>query len=181
MAAYDALTRAHESAERLIASWGDAPAFLVDRQLTVVVSNDLARAVSPAFRPGSNLARFTFLEPHINRSTPMFDAAARQVVDLLRDLLNKYAGDTSIRSVVGDLSVSSADFATAWADDSFTASEEGTAMFRATAAGDVRLAYVLLRMPTLNDHILFVWVPQDPQSASALKILSAPDHADGPA
>jgi hypothetical protein len=181
MVADDALTSARDGAHRLIASWRDAPAFLVDRQLTVVVSNELARAVSPAFRTGSNLVRFTFLEPLIDRSTPLFEAAARQVVALLRDSLDKYAGDASLRSITGDLLASSADFATAWADEPFTASEGGTATFQATAAGDIRLAYVLLRMPSLRDHTLFAWVPQDPLSASALRELSALDRADGPA
>jgi hypothetical protein len=179
MAADDALTSAYDRIDRLIASW-EAPAFLVDRYLTVIVANDLARALSPAFRPGSNLAQFTFREPTIDRSTPLFDAAARQVVALLHDSLDKHAGDTSIQSIVTDLSVWSAEFAAVWTENSLTASGWGAATFQATPVGDITLAYVLLGTPAHRDHTLFVWVPEDPRSVIALEELSALNQANKP-
>lgn len=47
----------------LVVSLGCLPAVVTDRHLTVVTSNLLAQALTGAFRPGVNIARYAFLGP----------------------------------------------------------------------------------------------------------------------
>ena len=47
----------------LVVSLGCLPAVVTDRHLTVVTSNPLAQALTGAFRPGVNIARYAFLGP----------------------------------------------------------------------------------------------------------------------
>ena len=105
----------------LLASWRAVPAFLCDRHFTVVASNTAASAVSPAFVEGTNLARFAYLEPDVNRDHAMWPEASSQVAVLLRESLDEHEADPSFHTIVGELSAHSRDFSVAWADDARTA------------------------------------------------------------
>ncbi|MDO9394998.1 MAG: hypothetical protein Q7T71_00485 [Herbiconiux sp.] len=152
----------------MLSSWTGVPALLCDRHLTVLASNAAARALSPGFAEGVNLARFTFLEPDVNRDHHMYDTAANQVAALLRESLDEYHGDAAFRAIVGDLSVLSLDFATAWADDSLAARASGVIDFADSPVGLLRMGYQLLRVPGSEDDSLLVWAAADEVSAHRL-------------
>jgi hypothetical protein len=169
MPADDAVNESRPEIRDIVSSWTGVPAILCDRHFTVVVSNTAARALSPAFTEGVNLARFTFLEPGVDRDHLMYDRAATQVAALLRDSLNQHRGDDiSFRDIVGDLSVLSVDFATAWANDSFPARASGVIDFADTAEGVVRLGYQVLYVPNIEGDCLIVWGAADEESSRAL-------------
>jgi hypothetical protein len=155
-----------------VTSWPTTPAFLCDRYFTVIVANPLAEALSPAFREGANLASFTFLEPDIDRDNALYTEVSRQAAALLRESLDEHHGDASFRSIVGDLSVRSDDFAIAWADDALLAAGRGVAVFPDTAAGSIRLGYQLLRLPGESGDSLFVWTAADPGAVTKLAHLA---------
>ncbi|MFG6403717.1 hypothetical protein [Microbacterium sp. P04] len=171
MVADESLTESRTAIRRLVSGWAGTPAFLCDRHFTVIVANDLAHALSPAFREGMNLARFTFMEPNVDRRDPAYDRVSQQVVALLRESLDEHRGDDVFRSIVGDLSVDSAEFATAWADDTLKATSRGVAEFVDTRAGSLRLQYELLRMPGNGEDTLFVWGPADVESTRSVRNL----------
>ncbi|SDQ31120.1 hypothetical protein SAMN02800687_1346 [Curtobacterium sp. UNCCL20] len=61
MSATDGADHRRVLLRRLVLPWRTVPAVVYDRHLTVRIANDLARAVHPTFRPGTNLARAAFL------------------------------------------------------------------------------------------------------------------------
>ncbi|UFS60413.1 MmyB family transcriptional regulator [Subtercola endophyticus] len=159
--------------QAMISSWSGVPALLCDRHMTVVSSNGAARALSPAFTEGINLARFTFLDAGIDRGRDMYDTAANQVAALLRESLNQHAGDAQFRGIVGDLSVMSIDFSAAWADDSTSAKSSDVIDFTDTSVGPIQMRYQVLRVPGNDEDSLLVWGPATEESASTFARLLA--------
>ena len=155
----------------LLASWRAVPAFLCDRHFTVMASNAAARAVSPAFVEGTNLARFTFLEPDVDRGHAMWPEASSQVAALLRESLDEHEADSSFHTIVGELSAHSRDFSVAWADDARAAKTRGVIPFDETPVGRIVLGYQLLTVPGQDRDVLFVWHPVDDRSRHRLRTL----------
>jgi hypothetical protein len=155
----------------LLDSWRAVPAFLCDRHFTVMASNAAARAVSPAFVEGTNLARFTFLEPEVDRGHAMWPEASGQVAALLRESLDEHEADPSFHTIVGELSAHSRDFSVAWADDARAAKTRGVIPFDETPVGRIVLGYQLLTVPGEDRDVLFVWHPVDDGSREALRKL----------
>ena len=168
MDADHALSQSRAGIRAMLESWAETPALLLDRHLTVLAANAAAEVLSPAFAEGMNLARFTFLDPDIDRDDLSYDAAAHQVAALLRESLEQHEGDAQFRGIVGDLSVFSPDFALAWADESLAASSRGVIDFSDTPVGLIRLQYQLLRVPHNDEDSLLVWGPADTESGLAL-------------
>jgi len=155
----------------LLASWRAVPAFLCDRHFTVVASNTAASAVSPAFVEGTNLARFAFLEPDVDRGHAMWPEASAQVAALLRESLDEHEADSSFHTIVGELSAHSRDFSVAWADSARAAKTRGVIPFDETPVGRIVLGYELLPVPGHERDVLFVWHPVDDRSRRALSAL----------
>ncbi|PPF77637.1 hypothetical protein C5B96_15325 [Subtercola sp. Z020] len=165
---------------QLIDSWQVVPAFLSDRHLTVVASNDAARAVSPSFVEGVNLVRFTFLEPQVRHGDPEWAPVADQVTAMLRDSLDQHEEDASFRDIVGELSARSREFAEAWADET-RPEASARVRFTGTVVGSFDLTYQRLRVPDEYDDVLFVFRASDPAShlalAQLIEIASGPTEA----
>src|ERR1700720_1864467 len=51
--------------QTLIDSWPLTPTFVVNRNMTILASNRVARALSRFFTPGENILRAAFLEPEM--------------------------------------------------------------------------------------------------------------------
>ena len=156
----------------LLGSWAGVPAFVHDRHLTVVACNPLARALSPNFREGGNLARSTFLDPEVARSQPDWAALAGQVAGSLRDSLDENDADDAFRSIVGELSARSRTFSEAWADESGEVEQTGSCRFPHRAVGGMTLAFHRLRPPGQTDDTVVVWRPVDEASARSLTMLA---------
>ncbi|MFB2581665.1 hypothetical protein ACEXQD_10455 [Herbiconiux sp. P15] len=180
MNADDAHTESRAAIRALISNWHGIPAVLCDRHFTVVGANDAARALSPAFTEGVNLARFTFVDADIDRDDAMYDTAANQVAAMLRESLDQHHGDDQFRGIVGDLSVMSSDFAVAWADDSLSAKAAGVIDFTATPVGLIRLGYQVLRVAGTEDDSLLVWGAADQAASDSLsRLLGGAETARG--
>ena len=151
-------------------SWHSFPAFLRDRYLTVVASNELARRVSPSFEVGVNLARFTFLEPIVERRSREWEDVAEAVAAELRDSVDQHEQDASFSDIVGELSAKSRTFSQVWAEET-PAKVAGMAWFDTELAGPMTLAYQQLRVPENYDDVLVVWRPTDAASQLAMSRL----------
>lgn len=155
----------------LIESWPAIPAFVRDRYLTVLFANDLAMAVSTAFRDGVNLARSVFLESDVLRSNPYPDVIAEHVAGNLRESLNQHEADDGFERIVGELEARSTAFAEAWAHDE-TPDGADTFTFTPDVVGRMTLAYQQLSIPGSYDLTLVVWRPTDDTSRTALARLA---------
>ncbi|MFB2579637.1 hypothetical protein ACEXQD_00165 [Herbiconiux sp. P15] len=163
---------ARERLRALVDAWPGVPAFVHDRHLTVVVSNAIARALTPNFREGMNLARSTFLDPEVARTQPDWQALAGQVAGSLRESLDENDADDAFRSIVGELSAHSRSFSEAWADESGPAEPTGSCLFPHRVVGDMHLAFHRLRPPGQTDDTVVVWRPVDDASARSLAMLA---------
>ncbi|MET0862915.1 MAG: hypothetical protein ABWZ98_01140, partial [Nakamurella sp.] len=151
----------------MLHAWRTVPAILRDRHLTVIASNPLAEAVSPALREGVNLARFTFIDSAVDHRLPCWKAAATQVAAMLRDSLDQHDEDDLFIDIVGELSAKSREFAEAWAAESRPA-YSGTNVLFNELVGEMRLTYQQLWVPDDYDDAILVWRPVDPHSSMAL-------------
>jgi len=168
----DESARRRAEIREFLDSWQTFPAFLRDRYLNVVASNELARLLSPSFEVGVNLALFTFLEPMVENCNPGWVEVAEAVAAELRDSVDQHDLDASFSGIVGELSAKSRPFARAWADET-PAKVAGSAWFDNDLAGPMTLAYQQLRVPEQYDDVLVVWRPTDAASQLAMSRLIA--------
>jgi hypothetical protein len=155
----------------MIGDWTGVPAVLRDRHLTVVASNALARALSPGYAEGVNIARFTFLESAAFSDDPCWSEVTGQVGAMLRDSLEQHEEDARFRDIVGELSAKSYAFSEVWAHNS-RASDTGRANYVHSAVGAFTLGYRQLWVAEDHDDVLMVWRPVDAESRTALARLS---------
>ena len=156
----------------MIEDWHTVPAVLRDRHLTVVASNALARALSPGYVEGVNIARFTFLDAASFSDQPCWPEITGQVGAMLRDSLEQHEEDARFRDIVGELSTKSDAFSEAWAEDA-RPTDTGTANYFHDAVGEFTLGYRQLWVAEDHDDVLMVWSPTDARSRSALFRLGA--------
>lgn len=161
---------------RHLATWSQIPAVLVDRHLTVLSSNALARSLSVGFAVGENLARFTFLDPQISRGGEAFRAVAEQIAGMLNDSLDEHSVDSEFQAIVGELSVKSRDFSEAWATESIGAKPTGIATFFASPVGTITLGYSLVKIPEDPDDTLLIFCAIDDVTQVVLSTLI--EHVD---
>jgi hypothetical protein len=161
---------ADERARESLLPWAGQPAVLLDRHLRVLAATRLARALSPGFRPGVNLVRFTFLDAAGRQDSPSWRAAADQIAALLRESLDRHEGDRGFPAVVGELSATSAAFARSWAGGAPAASS-GSVDLPDTAVGRLSLGYRLTRLPD-DDSTLVLFEPLDATAREALRRLA---------
>ncbi|ARJ05251.1 hypothetical protein B5808_08520 [Cnuibacter physcomitrellae] len=153
---------------RALAFWETVPTILVDHRLDVLDSNVLAQALSEAFRPGENLALFSFLSPDRDASDPRWKEMSAVVAGLLRESLDERDEDRGSQRIVGELSSKSRDFAEVWASPETVARTRGDIAFEGTRAGDLRMSYQMLSVLDQDDSALMVFVPSDEASRTAL-------------
>lgn len=165
-------------------SWGGTPAFVRDRHLVVVAANPLARAVSPAFVEGVDLARRRFVD------TPGVDAPAdaegvdRAVVAALRGSISRHENDETFAELLADLNAHDGRFAAVWAEVADARPEHdaerdgdepdggGPFVIPNPTVGALRLAYRTLRIPDHNEFVLVVLRAADESSRVALDRLA---------
>ena len=166
----DESARRRAEIREFLDSWQTFPAFLRDRYLTVVASNELARLLSPSFAVGVNLARFTFLDPMVEQRSPEWLGVAEAVAAELRDSVDQHDQDGSFSGIVGELSAKSRAFSETWAAE-IPAKVSGEAWFDNDVVGPITLAYQQLRVPENYDDVLVVWRPTDAASQLAMSRL----------
>ncbi|MFF4275746.1 helix-turn-helix domain-containing protein [Streptomyces sp. NPDC001536] len=77
-------TEVSTDVHRLLDAWAGRPAYVRDRCLDVLAANKWARALSPMYEPGRNLARAVFLDPASRRLFPDWAEVAAQTAAALR-------------------------------------------------------------------------------------------------
>lgn len=154
---------------QLVDSWGDTPAFVHDKHLTVLAANALARAILPGLDVGINMARFTFLDERIaTDATGISD----EVASVLRESLQRHNEDPVFIEIVGELSARSREFAEAWANDDVRAPTTRAHRLEPEGVEPMTLAYQQLQVPGRDEEILVVWKPCDPNSELELARLA---------
>ncbi|MFJ4838626.1 helix-turn-helix domain-containing protein [Streptomyces sp. NPDC088746] len=153
------------------------PAYLIGRRLDILAWNDLARALIADFPtlPAAerNMARLVFLDDASKGLYPDWENKARDTVSNLRMDTGRHPDDPQLATLVGELSLGSADFRRLWADHTVRAKTRGRKRFNHPQLGELALDYVAMRAPDDPDMTMMIYsAPPGSEAAATLQLLA---------
>lgn len=166
----------------LLVSVGDVPALVLGRRSDVLAWNPLGHALlagrldldapaTGATRP--NMASLVFLDPDVRALYTDWRAKCRAVVGNLRLVVGQHPDDPVLASLVGTLSIASAEFASLWADDQVRACASAVYDLHHPLVGDLTVTQQTLRSIDHPDQTLVTHTaPRGSSSAEALTLLA---------
>lgn len=149
----------------------DGPAAVFDRHLDVLAANRLAGAVSASMTVGTNLARFTFLNPYVEDSVDLWEDEVTRTAGALRASLEAHGEDARFRELIGELMTRSSTFADVWAAGATHSLTEGTSIFDNPMVGRLTLRWTQQQHRPDEGFVLIAWTPADAQSEERLRTL----------
>ncbi|HVQ96346.1 MAG TPA: helix-turn-helix transcriptional regulator [Mycobacteriales bacterium] len=162
-----------------------APAAIYGRRLDLLAWNRgfSALIIDPALLPAGrrNMVLLMFLDPGIRELYAHWSTHARDVVAALRAAAGRHPDDPSISTLVGELSIKSAEFRSLWSRHDVREKTAGRKEFDHPLVGRIALDYEMLAVPN-SDQALQVYsaAPDSPDEA-ALRLLTSlhagPAHA----
>ncbi|WP_327368374.1 helix-turn-helix domain-containing protein [Streptomyces sp. NBC_01217] len=171
----------------LLAAIEGTPAIVVGRRSDVLAWNRQGHGLFAGhLDPGSpnvpgrrpNMARLVFLDAHTRDLYADWPAKARAVVGNLRLTAGRYPDDPLLAGLIGELAMSSAEFAAMWADHRILACDVAEYEMRHPSVGTLTVTQQTLQSPQGSGPSLVV-ATADPgsPSATALTLLA---HATAP-
>ena len=142
-----------ENLVELLDEWPNHPAVLLDSCHNVLAANQLGAALYAGHRYSGNLAKLVFLDeggPRFFRDWPTVAASCAAGI---RATASHDPGDADLLSLVGELTVRSAEFARLWARADVREKTSGTVRFRHPVVGELDLVYETLR-PAGAPHLV---------------------------
>ncbi|WP_189220137.1 MULTISPECIES: helix-turn-helix transcriptional regulator [Streptomyces] len=166
----------------LLDAFGDVPALVSGRRGDVLAWNAMGHALfashldsfapqCPNDRP--NLARMIFLDAHIRALYTDWSGKARAVVENLRMVAGRHPDDGRLTSLVGELAMSSPEFASMWADHRVRPCDSNVYEMHHPLVGVLTVTQQSLRPPLNNDsHLVLATAARDSASQEALRLLA---------
>lgn len=155
----------------LLAMLGDVPGVVLGRRNDILGWNPLGHALLAGHldlqeptRP--NMAQLIFLDPHTRELYADWPAKCRAVVGNLRIVAGQHPDDPLLASLVGNLSMSSPEFARLWGDHRVQPCATAAYHLRHPLVGSLTVTQQSLRAMQAPDQIL-VTCTAEPGSASA--------------
>ena len=143
---------------RLIESMPDVPAMVLGRRMDILAFNAAAEAVfAVSAMPDRNGARHTFLDPQAPSLYRNWDGIAREVVAYLRLEAGRFPRDPALASLIGELSIRSADFRRLWATNDVLRKSAGLTEIAHSDAGDLDFGYRMLAVTATPDQFVAVY------------------------
>ncbi|MEV8320354.1 helix-turn-helix transcriptional regulator [Streptomyces sp. NPDC059900] len=172
----------------LLSTLESVPALVSGRRADVLAWNRLGHALFAAhLSPDSpertaerpNLARMLFLDPHTRALYADWAAKAKAVVENLRMVAGRYPDDALLTSLIGELTVKSAEFAAMWADHGVHPCDFASYEMRHPLVGTLTVTQQSLSLPQAVDQqlVLAVTEPGSP-SREAVTLLGQAVAAD---
>jgi transcriptional regulator with XRE-family HTH domain len=159
--------------QTLIDSWPLTPAFVVNRNMTILASNRIARALSRFFAPGENILRAAFLEPEMRMLYRDLDSFTARLVPFVRAVLGAESPDRELVELVGELSIVSKRFATLWARHDVKHRSTGPSAFYHAQVGPLDLHYTILHLPEQRQMIVTYHADPGSPSEQSLCLLAS--------
>lgn len=172
--------RVRPPVDALLTGLAPAPAYALTPRLDVVAWNTATVAV--LFDPGAvppderNLARLTLLDPRLRRLWADWESVARETVAQLRAASGRYPADPRLRALIGELLVSSPEFAGWWAAHDVAAACHPHKQVDHPRAGALRFFHETLEL-TADALRVVVHLPADDATARACSALQRPEVA----
>ncbi|HWS34316.1 MAG TPA: helix-turn-helix transcriptional regulator [Actinoplanes sp.] len=167
----------------LLAAVGDVPAIVLGRRSDVLAWNPAGHAllgfgVGPGTRP--NMAELVFTGPCQRDLYVDWPAKARAVVGNLRLVAGRYPDDAALATLIGRLSMTSAEFAILWADHSVQACAATDYELHHPLVGRLTTTQQSLRSLNSPDQTLVTCTaPAGTPAAEALALLTLLTPAGG--
>lgn len=172
--------RVPDSVRRLLDSWPRNPAFVQGRCMDVLAANRLMIALSPMYRPGTNILRAAFLGHAVDELFADPEARLDNAVAGLRALVGADADDPHLVELIGELSVKSEEFRRLWSrHDVRPQTGDGVHRMHHPIAGDLELSYGKFFLAGADRQMLVVYQAEPgSRSEAALDLLAATATAD---
>jgi transcriptional regulator with XRE-family HTH domain len=159
--------------QTLIDNWHQTPAYVQNRQMTILAANAMARALCPHFLPGLNHMRQVFLEPGLRDWVRNWDEVTRILTSSLRfNLAEDSASDPDLQSLIGELSIASQRFRTLWARQEVKQKTTGPAEFDHPQVGFLDLRYRTFVLPDTRQVLVTYYAQPDSTAEERLRLLS---------
>lgn len=162
----------------LLDQLGSTPAFVINYLSDLLVWNGayerLMTGTGLLDSEPPNLLRYTFLDQRSRDVYRGWEAIAREQVCNLRAATGRWRDDGSIATLVGELSVASADFARLWAEHDVSEKRSGVKELVFPAVGGVRIRFATLSTPDDEGNRLVVYFPADATAEPAFDRLVTP-------
>ncbi len=164
-----------ETGTRLMLDGLEIPGLIVDIRGDVHAINRMGRALMVGLEAvpsrASSHARWLFLEPSARELLLDWDEIARGSVAVLRETAARYPHDTTLHSLIGELSVASPEFRTRWADHDVSARCQGHKRLRHPVVGDLDVHTDTLRLPDGERYLYLYSVAPGSRSDKAMRLL----------
>ena len=120
---------------------------------------------TPSERP--NLTRMLFLDEATRSLYPQWRAEAGRAVASLRLLSGRFADDTGLAALVGELTLKSPDFATMWAEHPVENCMSGNKTLNHPQLGALELGFEVLTTPDDSGHRILTYTAEPGSVAAA--------------
>jgi transcriptional regulator with XRE-family HTH domain len=164
--------RCEPAVQTLIDSWPVTAAFVVNRNLTILASNGMARALSRFFTPGENILRAAFLEPELRTLYRDWEMLTTRMVPFLRAVLGAEPPDRELVELIGELSIASHRFSTLWARHDVKHRSTGPSPFYHPNVGPLDLHYTILHLPDQRQILVTYHAEPGSPSEESLRLLA---------
>ncbi|GAA1009657.1 transcriptional regulator [Acrocarpospora pleiomorpha] len=162
---------------RLMHSWPQTPAFVMNQRMDVLAMNPPARAfygrgLGQKPRVGDNTLRAVFLDPAVREFYGDWESTAQSRVAHFRATAGRNLHDSRVAQLIDELSERSADFRHAWARYDVQAEHSHTRRFRHELVGELTVdcdIFSLAGAP--GQQLITLQAPLDTHSAYALDTL----------
>jgi hypothetical protein len=161
--------------KRLVGSMENVPAVVLGRRTEVLAWNQAGHRLvashlafddpdTPSERP--DMTRMLFLDEATRSLYPNWRSEAGRAVASLRLLSGRFADDTDLAALVGELTLKSPEFATMWAEHPVENCMSGHKTLNHPQLGSLELGFEVLTMPDDSGHRILTYTA-DPGSEAA--------------
>jgi len=160
-----------DSVRSLLAQWAHTPAFVMDRNQDIILSNALASALGPGYmEPGANLVLQIFTDASREHAVD-WRGTAHRVVAALR--LHADPADPRLQEIVGTLTLQDPDFPAIWARHDVAEQRTGQSRHWIDPIGWVEFRWQNLAIPGSSHVLVTFWVDPGTPEAAAVAYLAA--------
>jgi hypothetical protein len=164
--------------KRLVDSMGNVPSVVLGKRTEVLAWNqpghrliachlDFDAPDTPAERP--NMTRMLFLDGATRALYPQWRTEAGRAVASLRLLSGRFAADTELAALVGELTLKSPEFASLWAEHPVENCMSGHKILNHPQLGTLELGFEVLTMPDDSGHRVLTYTAEPgSETATAL-------------
>lgn len=160
-----------DSVRALLAQWSHTPAFVMDRNQDIILSNALAVALGPGYmEPGANLVEQIFSAASREHAKD-WASTAHRVVAALR--MHGEPEDPRLQEIVGTLTLQDPEFARIWARHDVAVQRTGVSRHLIDPIGWVEFCWQNFAIPGSSHVLVTFWGDPGTPAAAAVAFLAA--------